>query len=53
MIAKTLIRNGYKVNFEPGSKMFEIIKSFKPNIIFNVPWPVWRRWLYTNYLRDL
>ena len=35
-VAKTLIRNGYKVKIsEPGSKMFEIIKSFKPNIIFN------------------
>ena len=35
-VAKTLIRNGYKVKSpDPGSKMFEIIKSFKPNIIFN------------------
>ena len=35
-VAKTLIRNGYKVKIsEPGSEMFEIIKSFKPNIIFN------------------
>ena len=35
-VAKTLIRNGYKVKIsEPGSKILEIIKSFKPNIIFN------------------
>ncbi len=35
-VAKELSKNGYNVKItEPDSKLLEIIKSFKPNIIFN------------------
>ena len=35
-VAKELLKNGYKVKItEPNFKLFEVIKSFKPNIIFN------------------
>jgi len=35
-VAKELSKNGYNVKItEPDSKLFEIIKSFKPNTIFN------------------
>ena len=35
-VAKELLKNGYKVKItEPNFKLFEIIKSYKPNIIFN------------------
>ena len=35
-VAKELTNNGYKVRItEPDFKLFEVIKSFKPNIIFN------------------
>ena len=35
-VAKELLKNGYKVKItEPNFKLFEVIKSYKPNIIFN------------------
>ena len=35
-VAKELTRNGYKVKIsEPDYRLFQVIKSFKPNIIFN------------------
>ena len=35
-VAKELINNKYKVKIaEPNFKLFELVKSFKPNIIFN------------------
>ena len=35
-VAKELLKNGYKVKItEPNFKLFEVIKSFKPNVIFN------------------
>ena len=35
-VAKELNKNNYKVKItEPDSKLFKVIKSFKPNIIFN------------------
>ena len=35
-VAIELYKNGYKVKItEPNSKLFGVIKSFKPNIIFN------------------
>ena len=35
-VAKELIKNGYNVKVvEPDFKFYDVIKSFKPNIIFN------------------
>ena len=35
-VAKELKKNGYKVQItEPNFKLLNVIKSFKPNIIFN------------------
>ena len=35
-VGKELVKNGYKVKFsEPNYNLFSVIKSFKPNIIFN------------------
>ena len=35
-VARELVRNNYKVKItEPDFKLFDVIKSFKPNIIFN------------------
>ena len=35
-VAKELLKNDYKVKItEPNFKLFEVIKSYKPNIIFN------------------
>tara|TARA_Y100000992_G_C21265295_1_gene493652 strand:- start:623 stop:1537 length:915 start_codon:yes stop_codon:yes gene_type:complete len=35
-VAKELVKNDYKIkNVEPDSKLIDIIKSFKPNVIFN------------------
>ena len=35
-VGRELVKNGYKVKFsEPNYNLFSVIKSFKPNIIFN------------------
>ena len=35
-VAKELVKNGYKIKIaEPDRKLLDVIKSFKPNIIFN------------------
>ena len=41
-VAKELLKNGYKVKIsEPNFELFKIIKSFRPNVLFNALRSIW------------